>query len=408
MLLKQQDRRGLHGRLVASEQLLTETEELLALYPHPVNKRNDTVSDSSPKLSEEEDKPNVTPKGRLSDDLRQAVRNAQAAKRRHRYRQQLKEERESLKAQTTQLSGQLLKLQKARAQLKAKQAENLAFGAWRAIAVRQLEQRLQAEKRQKVLREEVASRARMIRRMNILLHERLQNRETNPIISLEWMKTNREADGSELVKSMMSEFDTQYAQIDEVSRGLEFKTSIPMSHDLTKKWQDGVLYFDSADRMEYPYGFEQTAEVLTTLFMSDDEVNWESIQVQGIKDTFAMKYRTTYQVSPGRYSSFVVYGATKKYRAKDRVVFLCRCFSEGCDEFEGFHSDETLWLVVRPSADSLNTTILECYSRLIPMHFSSAPSCNENLDNFVKIVAEWGKQESNKMMELMERLLICK
>ncbi|KAL3673952.1 hypothetical protein V7S43_001638 [Phytophthora oleae] len=393
--------------LTASHQLLTETEELLALYQPPVNKRNEEVADSSPK-SIEEDKQIVVPKDKLSADQRRAIRNAQAAKRRQRYRQHLKGERASLKKQETQLSGQLKEMQEAQAELKARQVGNLAFGAWRALAVRQLEQRLQAEQRQKLLRAEVTDRARMIHQMNVLLQERLQNHEPNPIISWELMKTNRQIDGSELLKSMMSEFDRQYAQTDEVFRDLKFKTSIPVMYDQTRKWHDGVLYFDSADRMEYPYDFEQAAEAISIVMMSDREDGLENIKIQDVKDTFAMKYRMTYQVSPGKHASFVIYAAVKRYREKDRLVFLCRCFTEGCDEFEGFHSDETLWLIVRPSAGRQSSTVLECYSRLVPMRFGTTPRCDENMDNFVKVRAESSEEESNKMMQMMEHLLISK
>ncbi|KAL4145154.1 hypothetical protein PRNP1_012827 [Phytophthora ramorum] len=377
---------GDEALLLDSHQLLAETEELLA-------------SCNTPKAKV------ASQKSQISAEERREIRNAQAAKRRLRYRQKLKDEKEILFLQESELSGELSKLQAAEAEKKRKQAGNLALGAWKAVAARQLERRMEAEQLQKQLRTQVVGRSRFIHQLNVMLQERLQHNQWGRLVSWETMKTSRADDGAALFKGFLSDIDALYAQTDKVLSGLEFKSPFPISSNLTRRWDQGVLYFDSSDKMEFPYEFEQAADAISVVMMSDPETGFETVKANDVKDTISMKYQLKYQLSREHTASFAIYGTAKRYQERGRVVYVWRSLTEGQGEFEGLQSDETTWMVVRPSASSSgqSSTVLESYARLVPVRMG--PS-DENVDRFVKILAKSGEEESKEMTRMMEKLML--
>ncbi|KAL3659848.1 hypothetical protein V7S43_015150 [Phytophthora oleae] len=82
--------------LLASHELLAETKELLASYEAPPENSLEEDASNTAKSSEEDSQQDV-PRGKLAVEKRREIRNAQAAKRRLRHRQQVKEEKETLK-----------------------------------------------------------------------------------------------------------------------------------------------------------------------------------------------------------------------------------------------------------------------------------------------------------------------
>ncbi|KAG6949264.1 hypothetical protein JG688_00014695 [Phytophthora aleatoria] len=283
---------GDDGLLLASHQLLAETEELLPSYDTPTDTQQElnVNSASTNTNSSEDDNTETLQNDNISTEKRREIRNAQAAQRRLRYRQKLREEKETLRQQATELSTQLTSLETAQVELKPRQATNLMFGAWRAVAARQLERRMQTEQQQKLLRAEVVGRARLIHQMSLLLEDRLKSKQQDRLISYEWVETNCETGGSALFTTMLEELDNAYLRTDDFVHGLEFESAVQVAYNLTRNQKDGVLYFDSADRVVVPYNFEQAAVGLSTVMMSDPDVDYETVKVEDLKDTLTIKY----------------------------------------------------------------------------------------------------------------------
>ncbi|ETP11166.1 hypothetical protein F441_13309 [Phytophthora nicotianae CJ01A1] len=395
--------------LLASHQLLAETEDLLASHKNSdcYQRQQDVRSASTNAKSSEDDRSESQCTDELSAEKRREIRNALAAQRRVRYRQKLKDEKEVLKQQATELSAQLTSLETSQAERKAKHASNLMFGAWRAVAARQLERRMQAEQQQKLLRAEVVGRSRLIHQMSLLLDEPLKINEQDPPISYAKYCENGV---SALHKNMLEELDAAYLRIDDVMRDLDFKSVVSAAYNYSRKQKDGVVYFDNVDRIVFPYKFEQAADGLETVMMSDPDGGYETAK---LKDAIAMNYRVTYQISEAETVSFNIHGAAKRWRQKDRLVFLWRCFTEGLDEFEGLQSDETAWIVVRPptektdvNCDQSCSTIIDSYSRLVPVGIGLSPVCDGAVDRFVNILSKSGEVEFKQMMQMMEKVII--
>ncbi|KAE9040221.1 hypothetical protein PR003_g7417 [Phytophthora rubi] len=375
------------------ESLLLASHQLLAEIDAPQDQGTPTKENQSPGHK----------KYSVSFDKMREIRNTQAAIRRQRYRQKLKNEKETLAQQESELSRELAKLQAAQEEVGASQARRLTLGTWRAIAARQRERRVEAEQKQKLLRAEVVGRSRMIEQMNLLLQDtcRLQQ-----LLACETMPRSGENNGAELFKTFLQEMDGLYAQTNDVLHGLVYKSSVPAAYDLKPKWKDGTMYFDSADRMEFPYAFEEAEDAMTTILMSDPNACLQNASVMESKVTVTMKYHLKYRLTQGKSVDFVIYGAGKKYKENDRLVYLWRGLTEGQGEFDGLQSDETTWIVVRPSRGVETSTILECYSRIVPVNIGMKSTGNNNVEMFVKIVAELGEKESKEMMKMMESLML--
>ncbi|POM79218.1 Hypothetical protein PHPALM_3160 [Phytophthora palmivora] len=335
-------------------------------------------------------------------------RNTEAAKRRKRHCHKVKEEKKVLAQQASELVVQLSRLQRAKTEMKARQLQNFTLGAWKAVSLRQLERRLQVEKQQKLLKDEVALKSRMIHQMNRLLRENLQSQQEN-IISFESMNPSLETEGLSLFKTMSSEMDDLYLQTDKVMRGLTLKSSsVPLQYNLTRKWDQGVLYFDSADKIKFPYDFKETWYTISAVLVSGSVTDLVTTMERKNKNIVNMNYRTKYKSRQGGTAECLIYSVARRYVEKDRLVHVWRRFIEGKGEFHGYHAEETAWLIVRPSNETFDTvsdTILESYSRLVPMVFGNLPGCDMDIDRFVQIIAESRKNETKLMVEMMEKLI---
>ncbi|KAK1940828.1 hypothetical protein P3T76_007534 [Phytophthora citrophthora] len=336
------------------------------------------------------DKYKDTQNGSLSAEKRREIQSAQAAKRRL-LSSADERRKENAKASSNQLQG----LETAREERKARQEGNLMFASWKALALRQLERRVQVEQQQKQQRAEVVGKARQIHEMNVLVAEMLQNTR---IISSGLIEASFDVGGTELFRAMLTELDEQYAQTDAVFKGLEFKTSVPAS----SSYKTYAKVAGSADRMEFPYDMEHIANVASMVMMNDPQVDSEKLHIQDMKETITAKYHAKYQFKPGKYADVDLYGAAKTYREKNRVVFVMRWFTEGFGEFAGFNSNETFWMVIRPSEGICGFTVVESYSRLVPMNFDIS---DEDMDKFLTFLVQLGEEESKQMVDMMEKLL---
>uniref|UniRef100_H3GPU3 Uncharacterized protein n=1 Tax=Phytophthora ramorum TaxID=164328 RepID=H3GPU3_PHYRM len=120
--------------LLDSHELIAETEALLATYS------------GAPHISSANVPANRTPVGantthRTNADQRREIKNAQAAKRRLKYRAKLKNERQTLKDEEKSLSEELKHMQHARKKAKSLQERSITAPVWKAIATRQMEGR---------------------------------------------------------------------------------------------------------------------------------------------------------------------------------------------------------------------------------------------------------------------------
>ncbi|KAG6943905.1 hypothetical protein JG688_00017373 [Phytophthora aleatoria] len=126
------------GLVVATNQLLAETETLLSSLETPPQEQIAPNTSISNRL-------NAAKTDQVPAEERREYRNVQAAKRRLKYRQKLKDEKETLQRQEMELSSELSRLQSAQKAEKMRYVNTMSLSVWRAIATRQKEKRLEAE-----------------------------------------------------------------------------------------------------------------------------------------------------------------------------------------------------------------------------------------------------------------------
>ncbi|KAF4040609.1 hypothetical protein GN244_ATG07118 [Phytophthora infestans] len=222
------------------------------------------------------------------------------------------------------------------------------------------------------------------------------------------MDGSSECGGSVLFKTLLGDLDDAFLRTDDAVRGMKFESAVRVANNqLTRKQKEGVVYFDSADRTVFPYAFEQVAEAMPKVMVANPATDFETIEAQDEKDTITVKYLVKYQLTPGESGSFRIYAAAKKFRENDRLVLLWRSFTEGLGRFEGWQSDDTTWMVVRPSSVKFDRsyTVLESYTRLVPIELGNTSGC-DNINSFVNIIAKSGEEEFKQMMHTMEKMVI--
>ncbi|GMF34266.1 unnamed protein product [Phytophthora fragariaefolia] len=207
----------------------------------------------------------------ISAVRRRELRNAQAAQRRMRYRQKLKNEREALREQEIQLSQQLSVLQQARDEQKKTQVDKMTLNGWRATAMRQKERRIEAEAQQKKLRTAVVGKARLIHQMKALLQRPTVEEKK---IKLYPNSCGDEGQNSVLLKTLLEDLDGLYAQTDQILQEMEFKMSSPLEYKPKKTCKQGIDIFDSADATVLPFGFEDMCRATSLLMMTDPASLW--------------------------------------------------------------------------------------------------------------------------------------
>ncbi|RLN80922.1 hypothetical protein BBJ28_00003392 [Nothophytophthora sp. Chile5] len=357
----------------------------------------------------------------LSDkaERRRAVWNAQAAKRRARYRQQLKAEWQLLRQQESELSMELSDLQKAQAQSKVLRRSSLALPAWRVITALQREKRREAETQHEGLRATVASQAMVIQQMKGLLQQMLAVAAPEHFISREKHTVGLESHEIALFEAFVRELEPLYAQTDEVTHphGMKIEPTTFMTYKPICKRQKDTMYYESVDAMCLPFDFQRACRAASKLLLSVPEGCQRFDGVNDLENKVAVKYLTKHRLDSGETALMVTYCVTKMYWEAERLVFVWRGLTEGQGAFAGMHSNETGWLVVRPSTvkeckpsvkqgGAGAPTVLENCVRFVPMHFGGASNCDVAADRFAEIIAKTGEKELGEVTQMLAKLLV--
>ncbi|KAJ8566426.1 hypothetical protein ON010_g6696 [Phytophthora cinnamomi] len=303
-----------------------------------------------------------------------------AGQRRDAYRKCQKEERAILQVQDAELSRQLAKLQQFKRQEATQSApgDTLALGAWKAIAIRQYESRMESEALQKRLRAAVNNRALMIQDLDTLLRKRM--REVEKLTSVEGdsdlykKKTRLGTKDAMLYKIYFENLDALYERIDEVFQEVGV-TPTP----------GGILSRDDWEREEY-YGF------------LDQE------------NSLALKYSAPHQNRNGEVFNLATCHVARRYVEKTRMVMVWRALCEADEGFPGLNSDETGSAVVHAptsGAHDPTTTLVQACIRIVRMHFHDGSSEKEGkADQFMELPVKTGVEDNEELGRMMEKLLL--
>ncbi|KAH7479919.1 uncharacterized protein KRP23_6702 [Phytophthora ramorum] len=346
-----------------------------------------------------------------SAERRRKIKNAQAGKRRLRYLKKLKAERKALKKQEVELSVELKKLRAAyKKDRVVREKKMLAISAWRATAIRQKEKRSESEEKQRLLKVAVINQSALVHRMNHLL---VQQRLLQTVESSEDQAAHGSRKGKAVLKTFVREMDALYAKTDTMIANVDFEMSPPLTYELTRKWTKDKSFLESADATVIPYSFEQTCRAVSLMILAPSYND----ELEDPENTAARTYRLNFSRelgdTQGDNATLVVYNAVRRYVEAGRAVFVWRTLAEGQGEFDGLHTVETAWFVVRPLSKDANPhanegpkMILESYTRLVPVGFGSPSDNDARANRFVKILTKADEADVNDMKQMLGKLLL--
>ncbi|GMF24373.1 unnamed protein product [Phytophthora lilii] len=395
--------------LVDSDQLLAETEALL--------------STCAPALAAESSvpaRPADSDNTKALDERRREIKNAQAAKRRLKYRNKLKNERQTLLEQEKTLSEDLASLQHARKKVKSLQEKSVTVPLWKGIATRQMEGRLVAEEQQRRLKSAVASRAKAIAEVKEAMRQELCGASCLNICADAGVVTKQEilqldADDVALFEDYLQDMDIVYAQTNQAFRDSGVEECPPTSYRVEpgRKWEGDTEYFESLDVLLIPFSYHQASSAMWQAMLRVHQQN-DRQHYRGVADpdnTIAVKLPISCSREAGGSVNLLVHLVTRRYVEADRMVIVWRAMTEGEDEFSGMHSDETGWCVVRPNqAESAGyekmQTIMQTFSRFVPVTVAARRADKAQADQFAKLVVTSGEEDGLEISRMMESLLL--
>lgn len=338
------------------------------------------------------------------------VRSKDAIRRRE-YREKQKAQKEELYRQVEELSMKLVSLQQNQEAAKARRGLGVASPAvWKALANRHLHARLIAEEQQRKLHEAVQRRAQLIESLGNMVQKRIAEEQPDHELMRPMKRARPESPDAVLFEAYIKELDEVYARVDDVfSETVVRAADVPHCYftPMQPRRKD-ASYHELVGKRSTPFPFDQVRKR-----MRDLQCMWhrvlDRVDYSGpclSSSTTAMKVRIPGD-TPSR--SLVQYAIMRKYYESDRVVIICRKFTEGEGAYTGMHSDETGWTIVRPSpgsADVAGSTSMETVIRYVPMTFSAATGSDTLLKEFSDLIIKAGEEDCRKSLSIMEDTLL--
>ncbi|EGZ09011.1 hypothetical protein PHYSODRAFT_305814 [Phytophthora sojae] len=364
--------------LLGIHQLLVETEALLASIEVPV----------------------------ASSESESGAQEAKVAKRRLKYANRIKNERKTLEEEAKALSEELHHLQHTRKKVKSLWDKSSAMPLWRAIATRQMEGRLVAEEQQHKLKHAVETRAKVLEEIGAMVRTKLDHAERDEMTIIP-QNNELDADDCVLYEEFLQDLDVIYAETDAVFRACGVEEMPQTSYRLGPDWKkDGDLeYIDKLDH----------EETCSTMWQSMLHVNRQKDRhhynnVADSENTVAAKLRMRPMHESGERVDMLVHLAMRRYIEAGRIVMVWRALSHGEGEFDGMHSDETGWCLVRPNDEeldenSLMRTVIQTFVRFIPMSVANTAGRVDGFQ-FTKFVVTSVEKDADEVARLMDSLLL--
>ncbi|GMF18336.1 unnamed protein product [Phytophthora lilii] len=350
------------------------------------------------------------------------LRNIKTGKRRDAYRKRLKEEWQTLRCEEVELAARLEEIQQSR----RKDNGGMARSAWRAIAMRPLKGRKDAEAQQERLKAAVKRRRELIQDVENSLRKRLREVEEAskaPEGSIYFDKRDWTQPADErLFEAYLEELDTIYAKTDNVFQSCETSpTKGPFLSTMPPTKRDGdTEYFENVGVLHVPFEFKRTClalwEVTRQPYRQLDREEYSG--VVDIENTIAVRFRVKCRLHTGGIVSLLTHFVSRRYVEETRTVIIWRELWEGEGDFFGMDSDETGWCIVQPCEDTaenatpskscdrtgLPSTLIQTCVRLVPMHISTCVSSKPDFDQFTEVLVTSGKEDNRQVGQMMERL----
>ncbi|KAG7393992.1 hypothetical protein PHYBOEH_005947 [Phytophthora boehmeriae] len=348
-----------------------------------------------------------------------AAHRARAAKKRQVLRQREKAEGKVLMEQQRELTEELLRLQRAKEIEHTRLVSSRApsYYLWRTIAMRELNERLEAEAERKHLTCLINTQANYIGALEREARKRSGDStalEDQVAVACGKKEIRVDPTEDELYNAYLQELQANYEQIDAFFEDIDIagllKTE-PMIQSVQRRESDGeVEFFQQLSKFVEPFSLLETTSSMWN--MSKTQISGRGCQESyiGVTDpenTFTTKFRETIVSKTGEKATFLQRSIGRRFVGADGVVHVWKNIIEGEGKFRGKCLEETGWMRMQQSTDMAKTgTQIEMCIRKVPKHFKTKRHSVDTVGDFHEVLQEVGATTEAEIIASMQKLLV--
>ncbi|KAG2507325.1 hypothetical protein BBO99_00009042 [Phytophthora kernoviae] len=272
------------------------------------------------------------------------------ALRRSSHRQKQKAQKDALYLQANELSTKLTAMLKKKEAAKTKQGLGLGLSAvWKALSRRHLQARLIAEEQHSRLRKAIQKQSALIENLGMMIHKRIGEDQTHQD-QRPTKKARSESPDAVLYGAYLQELDEVYAGVDDVFKETTVKSSDNPYVRFTPSLStcSDANYHEVVGKVTTPFSFDRVRKIIRSLqcVMENRQDTQVIYREPGLSaSTSIAKARIPGPADIVPACSLVQHAVVRKYYESERVVIICRKFTEGEGAFDGMHSDKTGWSI---------------------------------------------------------------
>ncbi|TDH66129.1 hypothetical protein CCR75_007088 [Bremia lactucae] len=283
---------------------------------------------------------------------------------------------------------------------------------WKAIALRQRHHRQAAEEERLHLRTAITSRAALIENLHTSLRKRAHGSTISvkefPNAPLLRPKGTLATTDAALFQVFLQELPAVYLQADDVVKACEL-ASVAGPSMITRHQVGATEYYKHVERQMIPFPFDETANSMWRLRrLTHRQMDRETIPIVDDPDnTLAMKFRIVTTRQQDEKVSLLQRVVIRRYQEPNRVVIVWKVFTEGEALYQGMHSNETGWGILRPmTANAATGTVFDTCSRHVMMHFTSSSTRPRIVNDFTDLILNTGDEETTIAIQNLEKMLL--
>ncbi|ETP27997.1 hypothetical protein F442_22721 [Phytophthora nicotianae P10297] len=339
-----------------------------------------------------------------------AIKLLQEKKTRQRQRQRRKDIRDSLQREEQELTLQLQTLKQAIVSNAGtdRASVQLANYYWRESAAKQQEERLAAEAEQKRLTAATKVQATYIDRMIKLLQRKTAKEQWVPGIR-DCKRFQIEMSDDAVFTTLLKEVDDNYKCVDELLRGCRVD-SLPLgnTNSVHRNQANGEIeYLLHVHKGMQPFNYECTCNSAWVAAghlhrQLDREVYQGAL---GMENTIAVKFRLERTLTTGVKVSMKQWLVNRRYFEEGRVINTWKIYSEDEGILRGMHSDETGWIVLRPTLDGFGTWT-DAIVRQAPVLFGTIVAGDWIGDELRQMLQDKVVEDGRALIGTVENLLL--
>ncbi|KAG6603105.1 uncharacterized protein IUM83_17596 [Phytophthora cinnamomi] len=342
------------------------------------------------------------------------TRRQKEVRRKQRYQQRLKNERETLRRLERELTTRLTHLQQEYRHKRNDTATNVVVvnSIWRDLAIMQREHLDQAKAKQKNLVAAASMQASYIATLRSLVPENVLGmaavKQEISFAMASSLQMNKQADRA-LFAEHLRQVVADYDQVEEIFR--EFDV-LGMPNGMTRSMRkpttgNGGEYFQHFNRFTQPFPLHQTQQSWWTLASFQDVIKdrEDYTDLADPSKATILRLHVVRTLVTGAAVSFIQRYIFRRVVGKSSAVFTWKTYSEGEGFFAGMHMEETGWARLQEIPEDEMTVVGVCVHQT-PVHFGSATPRKGSDHEFCETMHDLLHENAKVITQMLTKMLV--